>query len=273
MPVVFGILELDASQMLRIVLVGLRGGQRNGLIATQSRGLVHGARVDATKEQIGFAPDDKERLRLMQGEPAGEVGEAAIHDVKAASFGYQDVGYIDLVHLAIGDVDEGGNIAPKVGNPPPAIGWAELTPAQVEQRMHFDGSLGGAEARPRKDAQAQVDGRGIECVGRLLQRHRKAVVGVKLSGDLNKAYREILVDVPVALFVGIGQRALGDVATDTQVAELGSVNAQTGFDVAQAFAVSQLREGHAKKLIEMRKSLGGILGRVTLHVAAECVKG
>ena len=197
MPAVFCIVELDASQMLRVILVGLRGGQFNGLIATQSHGLVYGARVDATKEQIGFSPDDKKRLRLMQGEPASEVGEAAIHDVKAASFGYQDVEYIDLVHLAIGDVDEGGNVA-----------------AQVEQRMHFDGSLGGAEARPRKDAQAQVDGRGIECVGRLLQFHRKAVVGVKLSGDLNKAYREILVDVPVALFVGIGQRALGDVATD-----------------------------------------------------------
>jgi len=125
------------------------------------------------------------------------------------------------VHFAIGDVDEGGNVA-----------------AQVEQRMHFDGSLGGAEARPRKDAQS---------TGRWSwYRVRRPSAPVppqssrwrKLSGDLNKAYREILVDVPVALFVGIGQRALGDVATDAQVIKLGSVSAQTGFDVAQAFAVS-----------------------------------
>ncbi|SDU21670.1 hypothetical protein SAMN05216406_13521 [Nitrosomonas ureae] len=55
--------------------------------------------------------------------------------------------------------------------------------------------------------------------------------------------------------------------------KLSLVSAQTGFDVAQTLAVSQLRESHAKKLIEMRKSLGGIFGRVTLYTAAECVKG
>lgn len=100
MPVVFGIVELDTSQMLPVILAGLRRGQHNGLIAAQPRGLVHGARADATKEQIGFATNDKECLRLMQGEPASEIGEATIHDVKAASFGYQDVEHIDLVHLA-----------------------------------------------------------------------------------------------------------------------------------------------------------------------------
>ena len=115
---VFGIVERDASQVLRIILAGLRSGQPNGLIATQSRGCVHRARVDATKEQIGFATDDKERLGLMQNVPASEVGEAAIHDVKAAGFGYQHIEHIDLVHLAVADVDESGNIA-----------------AQVEQRM------------------------------------------------------------------------------------------------------------------------------------------
>ena len=221
MPVVFGIVELDASQVLRVILAGLRRGQHNGLIAAQTRGLVHGSRVDATKEQIGFATNDKECLRLMQGEPASEVGEATIHDVKAASFWYQDVEHIDLVHLAIGDVNEGWNVA-----------------AQVEQRMHLDGSFCSAKMCPWKDAQTQVDGRGVECIGRLLQFHRKAVAGVKHSGDLNEAYREILVDVPVALFVGIGQRALGDVASYAQVIELGLMGAQASFDVAKTLAVS-----------------------------------
>jgi|CXWL01.1.fsa_nt_gi hypothetical protein len=52
--------------------------------------------------------------------------------------------------------------------------------------MHLDGSLGGAEARLRKDAQAQADGRGIECIDRLFQLHREAVAGVKLSGSLDQ---------------------------------------------------------------------------------------
>ena len=55
--------------------------------------------------------------------------------------------------------------------------------------------------------------------------------------------------------------------------ELGLMGAQTGFDVAQAFAVGELREGQAEELIEMRKRFGGIFGRVTLHIAAKCVEG
>ena len=47
----------------------------------------------------------------MQGKPARKIGEATIHDVKAPSFGYQDIEHIDLVHLAIADVDEGRDIA------------------------------------------------------------------------------------------------------------------------------------------------------------------
>jgi hypothetical protein len=55
--------------------------------------------------------------------------------------------------------------------------------------------------------------------------------------------------------------------------KLGLMSSQTGFDVAQTFAIGQLCEGHAEKLIEMRESLGGVVGRVTLHTAAKCVKG
>ena len=54
------------------------------------------------------------------------------------------------------------------------------------------------------------------------------------------AYRRQL--YPVALFVGIGERALGDITSGALVIELGLVSAQTGFDVAQALSISQLRE-------------------------------
>ena len=230
----FGIVELDAPQVLRVILAGLGSRQCNGLIAAQSRGFVHEARVDTAKEQIGFGSRYKKRLRLMHDEPACEVGKAAIHDVKAAGFECQDVEHFDLVHLAVADVDEGGNIA-----------------AQVEQRMHLDGSFGLTKARPGEDAQAQVDGRGIECIDRLFQLHRKVAAGVKGSGILDQAHGEIRIDATVALLVGIGQCALGDVASYAQVIGLGLVSAQTGFDVAQTFAVSQLRESHAEKLIEV----------------------
>ena len=117
----------------------------------------------------------------MQDEPASEIGEAPIHDVETAGFGDQEIEHIDLVHLAIADVDERWNVA-----------------AQVEECVHLDGSLGGTKTRPRKDAQAQVDGGRVECVGCLLQFSRKAVAGVKLSGGVDQAHGEVGVDAPVA---------------------------------------------------------------------------
>ena len=66
------------------------------------------------KEQIGFAANSEERLCLMQLEPASEIGETPINDIKAAGFGYQDVENIDPVHLAVADVDEGWNVAAQV---------------------------------------------------------------------------------------------------------------------------------------------------------------
>ncbi len=172
----------------------------------------------------------------MHGVPASKIGEAPIHDVKATSFGYQDVEHIDLVHLAVADMNEGWNVA-----------------AQVKQRMHLNGGLGGAEVCPGKDAQAQVDGRGIERIHCLFQLDSKAVAAVKLSGSLDQAHSEIHVDAAVALLVGIGKRTLGDVASYAQMVELGLVGAQTCFDVAQTLTVSQLCESHAQKLIEMRE--------------------
>ena len=54
---------------------------------------------------------------------------------------------MNVVQLAIRDVDKTRNVAP-----------------QVEQRVHLHRRLGGAEVRPRKDRQAQSDGRRVQGV-------------------------------------------------------------------------------------------------------------
>lgn len=43
------------------------------------------------------------------------------------------------------------------------------TKVKVEQRMHLHCRLGGAKQRPRKERQAQIDGRRIQRVRRVLQ--------------------------------------------------------------------------------------------------------
>ena len=78
----------------------------------------------------------------MQAVEAGEVEIGAIHDVESPGFGQEQVYDVDIMSLAVGDVDEGGDMA-----------------AQVEQGMQLHRRLGFAEMGPREQGQAKIDGR------------------------------------------------------------------------------------------------------------------
>ena len=157
---------------------------------------------------------------LVQGKQPGKISETTIHNVEATGFWNEDVKHVDLVHLAIRDMDKGRNITP-----------------EIKQGVEFDGSLGGAEPRPWEHREAQVYGRGVQCVGGLCEFHRKAVVDVQLSCRPDQAHAEIGVDAPVALFVGISQGGTGNPATDAQMVKLGLMGTQASLNVAQALAV------------------------------------
>src|ERR1035441_7688977 len=60
-------------------------------------------------------------------------------------------------------------------------------------------------------------------------------------------------DAPVACFVGVGQSAARHRAAKPQAIEFPGHGSEAGFDVPQALAVSQLREGHRQVLIPVRK--------------------
>jgi hypothetical protein len=74
--------------------------------------------------------------------------------------------------------------------------------------------------------------------------------------------------VPVAFLVGIGQIAARDVTANAEMVKFGLVRAQANFDVTQALAVGQLREGHAQILIQMGERFCGVVRRVTRDAAA-----
>lgn len=61
--------------------------------------------------------------------------------------------------------------------------------------------------------------------------------------------REIGVDTPVAMLVGVGQGIARDLAPEVQVIKLGLLGAQTGFDIAETLAVGELTKSQTKELI------------------------
>lgn len=127
-------------------------GQRANLIADDAVGPVLLPRVAPQKAQVGPGSDDKEAAGLVQAMQFLEVDIAPIHDVESTGFRHQHVEDIDLVPLAIADVNEAGDLA-----------------ENVEQRVHFHCGVGRTERRPWKCRQAQVDSRCIQGIDRVGQ--------------------------------------------------------------------------------------------------------
>ena len=70
---------------------------------------------------------------------------------------------MDVVEFAVRDVDEARNVAP-----------------EIEQGVYFHRRLGRPEMRPRKDRQAEINGRRVERVDGVGQFQPKVVAGISL---------------------------------------------------------------------------------------------
>ena len=202
--------------------------------------------------EIRLGAGDEEAPGVVQPIQPLEVEEAAIHQVERPRLGHQLIEDVDLVQLAVADMDEGRNIA-----------------TQIEQGVQFDRRLRGSERGPRKHRQAEVDGGRIERVDRLLQVDAERFLGIQRSRDVDQALSEIGIDAPVAHAIGVGQRVARDDRPQPQVIELGSLRTQTRFDVAQALPIRELRERHNQELIQARERFDLPLAMIPTHTAAK----
>lgn len=168
----------------------------------------------------------------MQHIQACKIDIAAVHDVSSPRFGQQEVEGVNVVQLAVRDVDE-----------------ARDAPAQVEQGVHLHRRLGGAKVRPWEQRQTQINGSRVQGVDRAVEIEAQVLVGVKPPRLRDQPLRKFRVDAPIAQFVGIGQRQSPHRFAKAHVIELCGLRRQTGFHVAQTLSVGQLRERHRSVLL------------------------
>ena len=161
-----------------------------------------------------------------------------------------------VVQLAVGNMDEARNVA-----------------LQVEQRMHLHSGLGGAEVRPRKGRQAQVDGRRVQCIDSVRQFQAQVLAGIQCPGLTDQPLRKVGMDAPVARLVGVGQRRAPNRLAKSHVVQLGLLSRQAHLDVSQALAVGQLGEGHDPKLLRARQCTNALVAIVARDVPGECRPG
>ncbi len=221
----------DAAQPLGIALMGIEHREFDQLIADQSGAAIHGLGEQALELGVRLGARHKEGASLVERIEPLEVEVAAIHHVEGAGLGCEQIEHVHVVELAVADMHEGRNRS-----------------SQIEQRVQFHRSLGGAKRRPGKQRQTQIDRSGVQRIDRLGEFHPDRLFGVEPACGADQRLRELVVDAPVALFVGIGERAAADVPPQAQMVQLGGLRAQTRFDVAQALPIGQLREGKTQVL-------------------------
>src|SRR5271157_2603765 len=125
-----------------------------------------------------------------------------------------------------------------------------ILPRRSSSVWSFTAALVDRNGAHGKHREAEIDGGGIQRIDGLVEFKRQWIVGIEPPRDDDEVLGEVGVDAPVAHGVGVRQGVAGNRAAETQMVELEGLRAKTRFDVAQALAPGQLREGKTKILIE-----------------------
>jgi hypothetical protein len=180
-PARLGVFEADAAKVLRIVGGRVEAVEHHALIANHPIGAVRGVRVDPSRIHVRLGAGDEERTGLMHRVQAPEVHVAAIHDVETARLDEQQVEHVDIVQLAIADVDEGWNGA-----------------AQIEQGVQFDGRLVGTKRRPVEQAQAEIDGGRVQRIDARIELQQRRFLRIQRSCAGDQPLGQAVKDAPIA---------------------------------------------------------------------------
>ena len=226
--------------------------QADDVVAAQTRRLVHWPVIEAATAQISSGADDEPRSGLFDGIEAPPTRVATVHQVKGPGLPNQ------LVEPEY--VLEGGQADEYLR------GQRRM---QLQLRMNFQAGALGIETRPRIDRQTQVDDAGVQGVDRLIQIQRQWFLGVKparLSDEVSGQIRE---DAPVACGQRVGQGAAFDRTAQTQMIQLIGAGIETGFDVAQTLAPSQLGENQTNKQLPRREVLDFVIAAITFDATVK----
>src|SRR5581483_942938 len=254
LPFAYDVVVADAPQGLGISLRRQRTRQHDGLVGAQSSRFVDRSRLASLIGLVVLGANDEECRLAMHSKQSREIEVAFVHQVKGAGLDQQFVEKVDFVRFPGGNANKGGDVA-----------------AQIQERVQFHGRFVTAKWCPGKERQAEIDRRRVERVGRVVQLHAEAVVGVKATSPGNQYLREVEVNSPVAQAVGIAQRAPRNASAKARVIQLGLDRTQASLDVPQALAKGELRESHAQELIAAREAARPIVATVATHTSIEFV--
>src|SRR6202043_4013076 len=185
---------------------------------------------------VDFCARDEECTCLMNYIKSAEIDIAAIHDIDGTGLRYHQIQRQGIAHFTIRNVNETGD-------------WA----TQIKERVHLYPSFGRAKIRPRKERKTQIDCRAVERIYSVRQVKANVVLQIKFACTLDQDSGKIRPYTPITALVGISQSRLRDRLAPSHAAPFLRLRSKTGFDIAQAFAIGNLRERHNAKMFRATK--------------------
>lgn len=247
----FRVAKAYPSQFCGVELLAADTFEADDLVSSQAAGAIHRSRFNDVEAEVGFGPHHEVGLRVVQPVQSGEVDVSTVHYIDAPGLGGDLIKDIDVMNAPIGDADEHWDRA-----------------AQVDHRMHLDGSLGRPEIGPRKQRQAQIDGCRIQGVNHLVDLQVAVVRAVEPTRFADENLSQIRENPPIPKLVGIGQIGARYPSTDAHRVKM-TRTSQARLDVAQPLPKGHLRKGHAQELIAPRKAPAGPGHRIALQTSIQ----
>jgi hypothetical protein len=241
---------LDAAQQVRTLLRCTRSGEPNDLVAENATVLGRFARFNHLVERVVLHAGDEEHPGLGPFREQSVVVVASVIDHDGPGGEAHLVGRLDIMHLALRDDAEAGQVA-----------------VVVEHQMQLHRALGAAKLRPVVHRQAQVDHGRVD-TDQLILEAELALAAHLGSNLLEQSVEHLLRKLPRAVRIGVGQRGAHR-HLDPQVGKLALAAPQTALDLSERMRPSELAEQHPDELTPARQALAAILGTGRFYQAFE----
>jgi hypothetical protein len=137
----------------------------------------------------------------------------------------------------------------------------------IQKQMQFDGPLGSAKFGPIKEADTEVNDRGIETDQFVLKPELFLDLYLALA-SFEELYKDPLVELPGPVLIGISQRGSTGGA-DAQMFQFAFTASQSSGNLPKRMGSAQLTEEHGHKLAPASESSGMTFGFGLFHGVLE----
>lgn len=223
-----GILKSYAPDVLRIRLAGVKAVMQYRLIADHPRRFVGWGGVKASGIEADFGSRQKEYVCLVHALGSRKVQTAPIHDIKGTSLDRHQVEQVDLVNLAVADVDKLWDNA-----------------SQIQKGVELDFTLGATNRCPIEQTQVQVDCDGVKGIHSVLQVQVGQIgVAKEFVCSTNRQPSQIPQNPQVACFLGFNQRRATNAVAQPHRIQFVRVRTKRHIGIAKTLARGQFGECH-----------------------------